>query len=100
MARELSAENSEEGKLAVLRAFFFWLKHKTMSGARVPWMKEGADGTDCVVIDGPDVLVLGEFRDLGDAPEAAPGDPGATVEQEEAPSCSRQGSTVVKLEPV
>lgn len=100
MARELSAARSKERKLTVLRNFFFWLEHIAMPNAYVPWMKEAATGTDCVVMDGPDPLITGDFCDLEDAQEATGGDPGAPVEQEEAiPRCG-QGSAKVKLEPV
>ncbi|KAG0623079.1 hypothetical protein M758_3G147800 [Ceratodon purpureus] len=59
-------------KLALLRAFYFWLQHSCMEGAFKPWAPERKTYTpegDCELTDGPDCEVLAVVLDLDETNE-------------------------------
>lgn len=58
LAQAYTATGEPEVKLKLLRGFFFWLEHASMSGSFKPW-KGNAIDDECLELNGPDCEVLG-----------------------------------------
>lgn len=58
LGRKLTATGDKDEKLKILRGFFFWLEHASMSGSFKPWLENDKD-EECIELAGPDCEVLG-----------------------------------------